>query len=161
MMDNKIECFFSDVTERDMDFLFLEEFVCSQEFFNIFTSLVGINNAKVKSVYLSLRDASLGESDITVMVESNGEIIGLLIENKIDAVAMPDQAIRYNKRGQKGIKKGDYSRFYVFIIAPSKYLIHNVEAQKYPNKVEYEKILSYYVNNQDRPLFFFPLALAN
>lgn len=148
-MNNKINCFFSDVSEHDMDLLFLEEFVCSKEFLTIFTSQIGIKCERVISVYSSKTDVSLGESDITVIIESNGEKIGLLIEDKIDAVAMPEQALRYNKRGQKGIEHGDYTRFFVFIIAPRKYLSQNNEAQNYQYKVEYETILSYFESIND------------
>lgn len=36
-------CKFADVSEHDMDLLFLEEFVVSQEFLNLFTAKVGYN----------------------------------------------------------------------------------------------------------------------
>ena len=144
-----IQCYFGDVYEHDMDLLFLEEFVCSDDFLQIFTEQVGIHNAKVLSVYSSKTDILLGESDITVVLETNGEKIGLLIENKIDALAMPEQAARYALRGQKGVEKGDYDRFFVFIIAPKKYLLQNSEAKKYPHSVEYERILSYFENHKD------------
>ena len=144
-----IECRFSDVSEHDMDMLFLEEFVCSKRFLNIFTSHIGIEDAEVVSVQASKTDTALGESDMTVVVESGGEKIGLLIEDKIDAIAMPYQAARYDLRGQKGIEAGDYNRFFVFIVAPRKYISQNTEAQKYPNKIEYETILSYFETLDD------------
>lgn len=148
-MNAKIICSFSDVSEHDMDMLILEELVCSETFLHIFTDAIGLNNASVLSVHSSKTDVSLGESDITVVIESNGEQIGLLIENKINAIAMPNQAKRYILRGEKGIAQGDYNRFFVFIIAPKNYLSNNTEAQKYPNKIEYEKILSYFENLND------------
>ncbi len=153
-MNNSIDCSFSDVSEHDMDLLFLEEFVCSKDFLHLFTSLIGIIDARVISVHSSKTDVSLGESDMTVIIESNGERIGFLIEDKIDAVAMPEQAERYNKRCLKGIERGDYSQFFVFIIAPRKYLSQNIEAQKYPNRVEYETILSYFETIKDARSFF-------
>lgn len=42
-----------------------------------------------------------------------------------------------------------YSRFFVFIIAPRKYLSQNSEAKKYPNRIEYERVLSYFENMND------------
>ena len=144
-----IDCKFSDVSEHDMDLLFLEEFVCSKPFLKIFTSLVGIDDAEVISIYSSKTDVALGESDMTVVIESKGERIGLLIEDKIDAVAMPEQSARYVFRGNKGVERGDYNRLFVFIVAPKKYLSQNTEAQKYPNKVEYETILSYFEDLND------------
>ena len=141
-MDTK--CFFRDVTEHDMDLLFLEEFVCSQDFVSIFTEKAGIDFSRVLSVYSSKTDVALGESDMTVVVKSGEQKIGLLIEDKIDALAMPEQSARYSLRGQKGIETGEYDRFFVFIIAPKQYLTQNAEAQKYPLKIEYERILDYF-----------------
>lgn len=37
-----INCKFSDVSERDMDLLFLEELASSSEFLNIFLSKIGL-----------------------------------------------------------------------------------------------------------------------
>lgn len=148
-MNETIQCTFSDVTEHDMDLLFLEEFVCSSDFTRIFTDKVGVTDPLVLSIHSSKADAALGESDMTVIVESQGEKVGLLIEDKIDAIAMPEQAARYSLRGQKGIENGDYNRFFVFIVAPKKYLSQNTESQKYPNRVEYEIILNYFEKLND------------
>ena len=87
-----------------MDMLFAEEFACSSEFLNIFLNEINISSANVVSVYLSKTDAALGESDLTVVIESSGQKIGLLIEDKIDAIAMPNQAERYSLRGKKEFK---------------------------------------------------------
>ena len=140
----EVKCIFSDVSEHDMDMLFLEEFVCSTDFVRIFTETAGIDFSRVLSVYSSKTDVALGESDMTVVVKSGDEKIGLLIEDKIDALAMPEQAARYTLRGRKGIEQGEYDRFFVFIIAPRKYLYQNAEAQKYPYKIEYEQVLEYF-----------------
>ena len=148
-MQNQIECYFCDVSERDMDMLFMEEFVCSPKFLRIFTDMVGVGDPRILSVWLSKSDTLLGESDITVVLQSNEGKIALLIENKIDAVAMPEQAARYMLRGQKGVDLDDYDKYYVFIVAPKKYLSQNTEAQKYPNRIEYQRILSYFEEIKD------------
>jgi len=148
-MEKTVQCIFSDVSEHDMDLLFLEEFVCSPAFTKIFTDKVGLSSPLVISVHSSKTDAYLGESDMTVVVKSAGKKIGLLIEDKIDALAMPEQAARYSLRGQKGVAHGDYEEFYVFIVAPRKYLSQNAEAQKYPNQVEFETILTYFEKLND------------
>ena len=142
-------CKFNDVAERDMDFLFLEEFVLSQEFLSVFTSKINKKDAIVVEVEHSKYHPEFGESDMTVIVEAEGERHGLLIENKIDAIAMPQQCNRYYKRGDFGIENGDYSSYDVFIIAPEKYLSENIEAQKYPNKVSYEECLKYFEKKTD------------
>ena len=135
---------FDDVSERDMDMLFLEEFASSKSFLNLFTSAVGIEDANVISVEASKTEVNLGESDMTVIVESDRKRIGLLVEDKIDAVAMPDQYERYNLRGDKAVERGDYESYYVFIVAPEKYLSSNLEAAKYPHQISYESILNYF-----------------
>ena len=127
-----------------MDMLFLEEFACSGEFLKIFTDKTGIGVADVRSLYSSKTDARLGESDITVVVEAEGIKQALLIEDKIDAIAMPDQAGRYFQRGEKGTNDGEYEKFHVFIIAPQEYLDLNSEAQKYQYQIPYEQILGYF-----------------
>ena len=143
-------CRFSDVSEHDMDMLFLEEFASSDAFLNIFVSTIGVDQAKVISIEASKTDINLGESDMTIVIEAENKRIGLLIEDKIDALAMPEQAARYTLRGEKGVEEGDYEEFYVFITAPRDYLVNNVEAQKYPNRIEYEQILKYFKNLNDR-----------
>lgn len=150
----QIECIFDGISERDMDMLFLEEFVASEEFLKIFTSKINVIDAKVLSVQASKTDIELGESDMTVIIESNSKRIGLLIEDKIDAIAMPDQAQRYVLRGKKGKQQKEYNEFHVFIVAPEKYLSSNMEASKYPNQISYETILDYFENRDDNRSLF-------
>lgn len=141
---------FGTVSERDMDMLFLNAFATDKGFLELF-----IKNAKlpkgdytVSEVYLSKADKD-GESDITVIIESSGKKFGLLIEDKIDAIAMPQQPERYIKRGENGKKNKDYDEFYSFIVCPEKYLKNNDAAKKYPNKVKYEEIRDYFSKKSD------------
>ena len=142
-------CKFADVTEHDMDILFLEEFVSSKEFLNIFTSKIGIFNATVVEIEHSKTHPEFGESDMTVIIELDGKRHGLLIEDKIDAIAMPEQYERYVKRGEIGVSSAEYSAFDIFIVAPEKYLKENAEAQKYPIKIKYEECLEYFEKDSD------------
>lgn len=147
-------CKFADVSEHDMDMLFLEELVTSKKFLYIFTSKVGISDATVVSIEHSKKNVQYGESDMTVIVETDGKRHGLLIEDKIDAVAMPEQYSRYIERGKIGVINGDYSSFDIFIVAPDKYLKDNQEAQKYPNKVSYEECKEYFEKSKDNSKTF-------
>lgn len=137
-------CKFSDVSERDMDMLFLEEFACSKNFLQIFLSKIEISDVEVVEIEHSKTDVEFGESDITIIIRHEGKQIALLIEDKIDAIAMPNQYERYVCRGERGIQNGDYAEFYVFIIAPQKYLSENSEAKKYPYQITYEECLEYF-----------------
>ncbi len=107
-----LKCKFSDVSERDMDLLFLEEFVSSPKFLNIFLSKVGLENADMIEAEQSKVDMEYGESDMTLIVEKGGNKYGILIENKIDAIAMPNQYGRYVERGKIGIKNKEYNDFF-------------------------------------------------
>ena len=144
-----IECKFSDVSERDMDLLFLEEFVVSEEFAKLFSEKVNEPFSHIISVQQSKVDSEFGESDMTVIADCEGVKVGFLIEDKIDAIAMPRQCERYFLRGKKGIDEGDYDKFYVFIVAPERYLAENDEAKHYPNRVAYETILEYFKKHDD------------
>ncbi len=140
---------FLDVIERDIDILILEEIVFSQKFADIFLSKVGLSGAKVIEVEHSKTDIELGETDITVIVQNGGKKHGLLIEDKIDAIAQPEQCKRYDDRGKLGVKNNDYDSYDVFIVAPEKYLKDNDEAMKYPNKVLYEELVKYFSGKTD------------
>lgn len=142
-------CKFLDVLERDMDMLFLEELVSSNEFLDLFLSQIGIEEATIVSAEHSKKDNELGESDMTVVIEHNSKRAALLIEDKIDAVAQPDQASRYIERGNKGLSDGDYDEYYIFIVAPKIYLDTNDEACNYPYSVSYEEVLDYFENKND------------
>ena len=141
---------FGTVSERDMDMLFLNAFGTDKGFLKLFIGKADLPKGDyvVNEVFLSKADKD-GESDITVIIESAGKKYGLLIEDKIDAIAMPEQPERYIKRGKRGIKNKDYDKFYSFIVCPEKYYNNNVEAKKYPYKVMYEEIRDYFSKKSD------------
>lgn len=147
-------CKFSDVLEKNMDLLFLEEFASSPDFLKMFLSKIHIESAKVIEIEQSKVHSEFGESDMTVIIEVNGKKHGLLIEDKIDAIAMPEQYERYVIRGNIGIENGDYESFDVFIVAPEKYLNDNIEAHKYPNQIKYEDCADYFRKQTDPRSFF-------
>lgn len=83
-----------------------------------------------------------GESDLQIIVNRDQKRHAILIEDKIDAPAQPNQYERYCERGNRGVEEGHWSDFTVFISAPKNYIEHDHEAQKYPNRVFYEEIQS-------------------
>ena len=131
---------FNNVTERDMDMLFLEEFAVNKKFLRLFTKLVKEENLytyEVVSGEISCMDTVLGESDLTIILEKNSCKVGLLIEDKINAIAQPRQYERYLERGNKAVKEKIFDRFYVFLIAPDEYF-KSVVGNEYPRRVRYE-----------------------
>ena len=141
---------FGTVSERDMDLLFLNVFGADKDILRLFTDKTDYPNTDydVKEIYLSKSDKD-GESDITVVIESDGKKYGLLIEDKIDAIAMPEQPERYIKRGNKAVKNKEYETFYSFIVCPEKYYNNNEAAKKYQYAVMYEEIRDYLKKKSD------------
>ena len=118
--------------ERDIDLLIIEEFISDESFARIFLTAAGIREPYIiEEAIHSKTDATLGESDIVFILNTSGKRHALHIEDKIDAMAMPEQYNRYILRAQKDIAGGQYDSFSVLIVAPNKYLSHNKEAQKY------------------------------
>lgn len=141
---------FDTALERDIDLLVMEEFSVSEGFARIFLNTVNVKGEYdiVKSIHSKV-DAEYGESDIVFIIRTNNKLHALHIEDKINAIAMPNQHERYFLRGKKDVEKGDYDTFSVVILAPQKYLNMNTEAQKYENKVTYEQLLEYFSKEKD------------
>ena len=135
---------FDKIEERDVDFIVMRAFAELPEFLALFLEKIGHQSGNVISVEHSFTDNELGESDITVIATIENKRIGLLIENKIDAKAMPEQYARYILRGNKGKSAGKYDGFAVFLIAPQSYIDSNDEAQKYTNHISYEELMQFF-----------------
>lgn len=144
-------CSFSTVRERDMDLLFLEAIASDPAFgqFVLKKTKYADKDFSVLDVQLSRTELDLGESDITVIMEIEGQRVALLIEDKVDAIAMPDQYERYRKRGEKGLESGEWQDFQIFIFCPQKYYKHNNEAKKYNRFLSYEECIEYFKTKND------------
>ena len=128
----------------------MEEFVSNEDFANIFLKAANVRGAyKIEEVIHSKTDAELGESDIVLVLNINNKKHAIHIEDKIDAIAMPEQHDRYDKRAEKDIANGEYDSYSVIIVAPEKYLAKNEESKKYANKVTYEEMLRCFLSKGD------------
>lgn len=133
------------ISERDVDLLILEELIVSDSFANWFVSAALGQPIELSTVgaWHSVSDPLLGESDLVYVYKlSSGFSHALLIENKIDAQAQPDQSVRYQQRGVKGIESGHWASFQTCIIAPQNYLENN--AEMYNCELSYEQIVDYF-----------------
>lgn len=144
-------CSFGNICERDMDMLFLEAIITDLEFAKHIIDKTELKGKEFKtiSVELSKTDPELGESDITWIIETEDGRYGILIEDKIDAIAMEEQYERYKKRGDKGIENGDYIKSFIFIFCPEKYHENNDEAKKYDYFISYEKHQEFFSGKDD------------
>ena len=143
--------FNNTVSERDMDLLFVESVLTDSGFCRLLIDKTDLKEKafQIVSADLSKTDSSFGESDITIIINVDGTKYGLLIEDKIDAIAMPEQHGRYIKRGEKGVKSGEYEEFRIFIFCPEKYYYNNSEAVLYEHLLTYEECKAYYSNKTD------------
>lgn len=148
--------FNNTITERDMDILLAQAIVTDPDFCKYLldkTDLCG-KPFKAVNVELSKEDSNLGESDVTAVIDIEGELYGILIEDKIDATAMPNQHERYIKRGDKGIAGKEYKDYRVFIFCPEKYYKNDSEAKLYEHLLTYEECKKYF-DAKDDPLSLF------
>ncbi len=77
-------CKYRNVSERDMDLLFMEAFVTDPAFLSIFLHKLGLTQtADVLQAERSKVDHGLGESDVTVIYQHTGSRRALLIENNM------------------------------------------------------------------------------
>ena len=159
---------FEGVYERDMDLLFMRKIANDEGFVRHFflnaEQLVAKGYNKETFVVEKIAHSVMtedGESDIEAILSLCGRKVALLIEDKIDAVAMPEQAARYSIRGTKAVERGDYDEFYVFIVAPQDYLRSNAEAKKYDHRISYEDIQTSLTDEYEKALFQHALSDAN
>ncbi|WP_027996865.1 PD-(D/E)XK nuclease family protein [Simplicispira psychrophila] len=136
------------VAERDIDLLLLEEINVNSDFSSWLFRLTMpqcLDMPACTGAWHSVIHPQLGESDIVVKY-ANGHAI--LIENKVDAPAQPDQAARYGKRGAEGCDKGLWQSFVTCIVAPSSYVTTNAEAQNYDVRISYEQLQDWFSNEK-------------
>lgn len=150
-MGEELQIDFGYSCERDIDMFHAYSFSIDEDYLSLFTDKLDWNilDPKITSIEISKTDISLGESDVTICFTSEGKKYGILIEDKIDAEAQPDQCARYYLRGEEGVKNGDYDAFAVFICAPEKYLSFDQEAAKYENQISFQDIEEYLANKDD------------
>lgn len=131
------------VLERDIDLYVINRFIYDENFKQLFLNKIkrSRSNFNVVECKHSVSNEN-GESDIIIILENKNKRIGLLIEDKIDAPAMPNQYKRYKKRAEDDKKNGLYDEYFIFIIAPQQYLDNNSQAKNYNYKISYEDILS-------------------
>jgi hypothetical protein len=141
----------ASVTERDIDFLVLEELQVSHEFRDWFSARV-FERPVLKShvgVWHSVVDPELGESDLIFVFDAeDGSTKAILVENKIAASAQQDQGKRYLDRGEKGQANGMWQEFQTCVIAPRRYLESPTHTEVYHCQLAYEEIMAWFVSSR-------------
>lgn len=133
------------IVERDIDLVLFEEFVSNLDFVKWFIKSAADDKplvTKVISVINSVtQDKESGESDLELFVNlDDGQRLGLLIENKINAQWQKDQAERYHARAKEYKTQATLDRAITVVVAPDKYLTGNESAEVFDARITYEAI---------------------
>lgn len=144
------------IYERDMDLVLIEEIESSAEFRAWLVARVFGRDCYLKHLGAqhSVVDASNRESDVVFRFEATGPqgrvASAILIENKIDAIAQPNQGIDYRGRGEAGVKDKQWASFKTCLMAPRQYQRDTSDWQNFDEVVTYEEILAYFASRKSR-----------
>lgn len=139
----------SGILEKDLDLLFLQQFLSSAMFLKWFLNRIAFYEA-YDSLVIELKAGARrekGESDLEVLLENqiSGTQYLLLIENKINAGLQPNQAKRYSDYGKSLINRQTISDFKTVIIAPESYFTDS-ETKGFDSRLTYEEIQEWFVH---------------
>jgi len=126
------------VSEADIDWVVCIEMNSSPAFRDWLSEVVFADSEPLKhgGAWRSVANVT-GESDLLWLVfRGDGRRLLALIENKINAVAQPQQFERYVERGQSYLTEGLCDQFVTILIAPSSYRLH--DADQYERRIDYE-----------------------
>jgi hypothetical protein len=155
-MASNCKVFGQSVAERDIDFILLEELSINDEFCDWFVTRVTGETAYFGTrvgAWHSVWHETLHESDLQFVFKPEGDTqaeIAILVENKINAAAQPQQAARYMARGEDGKNKGNWSDFHTCLVAPAGYLKSPVQTEKYDAELSYEEIAAFFSSRRFR-----------
>jgi hypothetical protein len=138
------------VEERDIDVLLLEELTSEPGLQRLLRDLVLGHDidAEFVEVSNSVSTASGGESDLVALYQTSSGSVALLLENKISAHFMPNQAARYHRRGKAGVADGLWDSYITCLIAPQSYLDRDHADHLFQCYVSYEDLLPHFDYNR-------------
>lgn len=140
----------SNVLERDVDLLLLEEVQCNPRFAEWLRDRSSIpDDYELIGAWNSLATTD-GESDLVVVYNEGVRArqrpddepfhLALMIENKIGAEFQPDQADRYRIRGEAGMTASQWSQYTTALLAPERYIKSMTGEHVFDVTITYEEI---------------------
>jgi hypothetical protein len=141
------------VEERDIDLLLLEELTSEANLQMQLAQLLldDCSDVEFLEVSNSVSTASGGESDLIALYSTREGVLALMLENKIGAPFMPDQAARYHRRGRAGIEEGLWDRYLTCLVAPEAYLQAAHGEHHFDKYIAYEDLLSHFESKRGNP----------
>lgn len=104
----------ASVTERDIELLLLEELQVSPEFRRWLVEKIGLTNNLIRlaGVWHRLPDPDFGETDILFVFENDlMRRVAILIKNDIARARQTQNAKKYKRKGEEGVKDGAWDSF--------------------------------------------------
>lgn len=133
------------VSEHDLDMAIAIGIHNSRALRDFFLTRSGIESGghDLDRVEVSVFD-SAGETDVLLVVRlpSIG-LIGLMIEDKIDANMQPCQAERYHLRGSRGCSQEGWFRFVTMLCAPKLYIDNHRHEAKWGAYLDIESLIEF------------------
>lgn len=139
-----VEIALSDVCERDIDLLVLEEVATSHAFSAWFQAQIGLSGAgRLSQASRSVRTSN-GESDLELCYTADAGPIVVLIENKVDAAFQDQQAPRYAERAKQYVADGRFATAMTVLLAPRKYIGIGGDMHGFDMTVAYESLREWF-----------------
>lgn len=137
---------FDRIEERDIDMMLLEEISCEPGFQRLVSAMTldpAFEWTFVQAAN-SISTVSHGESDLVAIFQSGTRVGAVMIENKIAANFMREQADRYRRRGERGIADGHWTEFVTVLMAPKRYLAADLHGHVFDRHLAYETMLDWF-----------------
>jgi hypothetical protein len=148
------------ISEREVDLLLvsaLHENTAFQKWF--IRTCTGLEDYKFVGVWRGVFD-NYGETDVLCLVDDpSGQRVGLLIEDKINAIFQPGQSERYRNRGEAGLVEGSWGRYICCLFGPSNYVTAYIDGEEWPICVSSEEALEWFDHNNEHNCQIFREAL--
>lgn len=147
------------IYERDMDLVLVEELESNNEFRVWLAARVYGTDCFLSHIRAthSVVDDSNRESDVVYRflaqpVDGSDEParVAILLENKIDAIAQPNQGRDYGRRGDAGKDRGDWQEYRTCLVAPQAYLDAAQDRANFDESISYEEILAFFASRKER-----------
>lgn len=138
--------FVDRIEERDIDLMLLEEVSCEPDFqrFVAARTLDADTDWTFQEAANSISTVSHGESDLLMVFQAGPRVAAVLVENKITANFMPEQADRYRRRGDDGIRDSHWTEYVTVLVAPRRYLAADLSGHVFDRHLAYEDLLTWF-----------------
>jgi hypothetical protein len=143
-VEGVISPFRQTVSEADVDWIVCIELNSNAQFRQWFAKAVfGSGSIEHDQAWRSISSPESGESDLVWLVRSeDGHSVMALVENKISAIAQPEQYVRYVWRGERYVEKNICNEFRTVLISPEGYVSR--DSANYQVHVSYESLKAWF-----------------